>query len=149
MIKQFAIGFLCAAIVSSTPVRFTAAQGFQDVKESFDLLKPNPGKSQKPRACRLQIDGSDIPCDAAAFILFKDGTHLVQFNKPSGHATVISFYGRALNDDIISIDRVGIGSPVDEHSAIGQCALGTMAAGCQARASDGRLFVGNIFPSRR
>ena len=149
MVKQFAIGFIFAAMLLNTPVRLSGAQSFSDVKEFFDLLKSNPRKSQKPRTCSIEIDGTDTQCDAAVFIIFKDGTHAVQFNKPSGRTPVISFYGHALNDDIISIDHVGIGSPADEYGATGQCALGTMAAGCQARASDGRLFVGNIFPSRR
>ena len=55
----------------------------------IDLLVPKPDNPQIKRACMLQIDGSNAPCDTVWYISFKDGAQAIQFNRGSGHNPIL------------------------------------------------------------
>jgi len=59
---------------------FTAAAGFpSEVGQVIDLLVPKPDNPQLKRACMLQIEGSNVPCDTVWYVGFKDGAQSIQF----------------------------------------------------------------------
>ena len=86
------IAFL--SVTFSLQNAFTAAAGFpSEVGQVVDLLVPNPDNPQLKRACILQIDGSNVPCDTVLYIGFKDGAQSIQFNKGSDTILSLRFLG--------------------------------------------------------
>ena len=108
----FAI-MLALALVTSTAA--IAQYPDPEVKSMRDMLKPNAEcrgqqttacKAQARRACRLEIDGTNVPCELVWYIEFKDGSHAVQFNKGTGNKPMISFSGTEGDVDTIKVDTV-------------------------------------------
>ena len=142
----------CIAFLSVTfsfQNAFTAAAGFpSEVGQVIDLLVPKPDNPQLKRACMLQIDGSNVPCDTVWYVGFKDGEQSIQFNRGSGHNPIASFFGKHRDIDIISIDGIAlkVGGQSEEVRASGECIVSKSkdGMGCQARIDDGRLVIGTI-----
>ena len=133
---------------------FTAAAGFpSEVGQVIDLLVPNADNPQSKRACMLQIDGSNVPCDTVWYVNFKDGAQSIQFNKGTGPNPIASFFGKHRDVDIISIDGIAlkVGQQSQEANARGECIVSKSknGMGCQARIDDGRLVIGTIFVDAR
>ena len=133
---------------------FTAAAGFpSEVGQVIDLLVPNADNPQSKRACMLQIDGSNVPCDTVWYVNFKDGAQSIQFNKGTGPNPIASFFGKHRDVDIISIDGIAlkVGQQSQEANASGECIVSKSknGMGCQARIDDGRLVIGTIFVDTR
>ena len=127
------------------------AQALAEEPEITDLLRA-PGAPTASRTRTIRIDSQEYLCTAARFILYKDKTHTVQFNRGTENNSVIAFTGTAVNADTIAIKRVSVrvgnSTSIEEDKAIGQCVLGRTVASCQARMSNGRLLLGNIFSDK-
>jgi hypothetical protein len=119
----------------------------QQIAQVTDLLKAGPGNPSGNRSCSVQVEGTNLPCDVAWFVSFKDGTSSVQFNKGTGSNPMIAFFGRIQKDGTVSVDTILLkeGDHSDELQATGQCSPGNTAMGCQGRMSDGRFFTGTVF----
>jgi hypothetical protein len=78
-----------------------AAEVASEVGQVIDLLIPGPDNPQLKRACMLQFDGNNVPCDAVRYVGFKDGAQSIQFNKGSGHNLTVSFFGKHRDIDIM------------------------------------------------
>ena len=130
-----------------------AAEAPSEVGQVIDLLVPGPDNPQLKRACILQVDGNNVPCDAVWYVGFKDGAQSIQFNRGSGHNLTVSFFGKHRDIDIISVDGVSlkVGGRPAQAKASGECIVSTTknAVGCQARVDDGRLVIGTIFVDTR
>jgi hypothetical protein len=130
-----------------------AAEVPSEVGQVIDLLVPGPDNPQLKRACMLQVDGNNVPCDTVRYVSFKDGAQSIQFNRGSGRNPIVSFFGKHRDIDTISID--GIALKLNEQpaqaKASGECIVSTTknAVGCQARIDDGRLVIGTIFVDTR
>ena len=135
------------------PITSIAVELASEAGQVIDLLASRPDNPQIKRACMLQIDGSNVPCDTVWYISFKDGAQSIQFNRGSGQNPIFSFFGKHLDVDIISIDRIAmkVGEQSAQAKASGECILSKTknAMGCQARIDDGRLVVGTIFVDTR
>jgi hypothetical protein len=94
------------------------------------------------KSCQLQVDGESKVCDDVSVIDFNDGGRSVQFN--NDNKTVVSFFGKDLDPNTISINAVLLADKSNETEAQGQCILGQSQAGCQARTTDGHLFTSTI-----
>jgi hypothetical protein len=152
-----AIATIVLALVTSTSA--IAQYPDPEVKSMRDMLKPNAEcrgqqtaacKAQARRACRMEIDGTSVPCELVWYIEFKDGTHAVQFNKETGDKPMISFGGAEGDADTIKVDTVLLRTgdrsvATDEIEATGLCHISKAAMACQARLRDGRVVVGSIF----
>jgi hypothetical protein len=151
-VSRRVLGF-CRTPLFRTYVATTAVGSPSEVGQVIDLLVPRPDNPQIKRACMLQIDGSNVPCDTVWYISFKDGAQSIQFNKGSGQTPIFSFFGKHRDVDIISIDGIAIkvGEQSAQAKASGECILSKTknAMGCQARIDDGRLVVGTIFVDTR
>jgi hypothetical protein len=142
---------ICVIALIST---ITAAAEFpSEVGQVIDLLVPGPDNPQLKRACILQVDGNNVPCDAVWYVGFKDGAQSIQFNRGSGHNPIVSFFGKHRDIDIISIDAVAmkLNEEPAQARARGECIVSKSknAVGCQARVDDGRLVIGTIFVDTR
>ena len=135
------------------PITSIAVELASEAGQVIDLLASRPDNPQIKRACMLQIDGSNVPCDTVWYISFKDGAQSIQFNRGSGQNPIFSFFGKHLDVDIISIDGIAlkVGEQSAQAKASGECILSKTknAMGCQARIDDGRLVVGTIFVDTR
>jgi hypothetical protein len=147
---------ICIIVFLSATFRlqsaFTAAAEFpSEVGQVIDLLVP--GSDNLKRACMLQVDGNNVPCDAVRYVSFKDGAQSIQFNRGSGHNPIVSFFGKHRDIDIISIDGIAlkVGDQPAQARATGECIVSKTknAVGCQARIDDGRLVIGTIFVDSR
>jgi hypothetical protein len=123
----------------------------QPEKAIIDLLKRGKTGPQGKKICTLQIDGTNVSCDIAWYIEFKEGGYSIQFNKGTEDKSVIAFFGTLTDPDTITISAVQVrigdrSSSMDEYKATGQCLLGATVAQCQAHLSDGRLFLGVVTP---
>ena len=151
-VSQRVLGF-CRTPLFKRYVATTAVGFHSEVGQVIDLLVPRADNPQIKRACMLQIDGSNVPCDTVWYISFKDGAQSIQFNKGSGQTPIFSFFGKHRDVDIISIDGIAIkvGEQSAQAKASGECILSKTknAMGCQARIDDGRLVVGTIFVDTR
>jgi hypothetical protein len=131
----------------------TAAEFRSEVGQVIDLLGTNPGNPLLKRACMLQIEGSNVPCDTVWYVGFKDGAQSIQFNRGSGHNPIVSFFGKHRDVDIISIHGLvlKVGEQSEEVNGGGECIVSKSknAVGCQARIDDGRLVIGTIFVDTR
>ena len=130
-----------------------------EVKSMRDMLKPNAEcrgqqtascKAQARRACKMEIDGTSVPCELVWYIEFKDGSHSVQFNKGTGNKPMISFSGTEGDADTIKVDTVMLRNgdrsvATEESEATGLCHISKAAMACQARMRDGRVVVGSAF----
>src|ERR1700730_7053103 len=97
---------ICVIALIST---ITAAAEFpSEVGQVIDLLVPGPDNPQLKRACILQVDGNNVPCDAVWYVGFKDGAQSIQFNRGSGQNPIFSFFGKHRDVDIISIDGIAM-----------------------------------------
>jgi hypothetical protein len=137
MIKQT---ILASALTLAT-VTMANAEFLPEVEKIFDLLK------QGQRECSLRIDKNNVPCNVVWFVVFKDGSNSIQFNKETGDNSVVTLFG-VVNGEILSIStvqtRIGnSSSAVDEEEATGQCVLTKATMKCQAR-TKGHLLVGNV-----
>jgi hypothetical protein len=152
-IKLLAVAAMSIAFTSATSAAF-AQYADPEVKSVHDLFKPDAdcrGAACNKRACRMEIDGTSVPCELVWYIEFKDGSHAVQFNKGTGNKPMVSFSGSEGDADTIKVDTVmirngGRSVATDESEATGFCHLNksqtTMA--CQARMHDGQVVVGSI-----
>jgi hypothetical protein len=149
---------ICVLVFLLLPFSFqnaftTAAEFRSEVGQVIDLLGTNPGNPLLKRACMLQIEGSNVPCDTVWYVGFKDGAQSIQFNRGSGHNPIVSFFGKHRDVDIISIDGIAlkVGEQSAQAKASGECIMSKTknAMGCQARIDDGRLVVGTIFVDTR
>jgi len=153
-VSQRVLGF-CRTPLFKPYIAITAAGLPSEVGQVIDLLVPKPDNPQIKRACMLQIDGSNVPCDTVWYISFKDGAQAIQFNRVrgSGHNPIFSFFGKHRDVDIISIDGIAlkVGEQSAQAKASGECIMSKTknAMGCQARIDDGRLVVGTIFVDTR
>ena len=153
-VSQRVLGF-CRTPLFKPYIAITAAGLPSEVGQVIDLLMPKPDNPQIKRACMLQIDGSNVPCDTVWYISFKDGAQAIQFNRVrgSGHNPIFSFFGKHRDVDIISIDGIvlKVGEQSAQAKASGECIMSKTknAMGCQARIDDGRLVVGTIFVDTR
>ena len=144
--------FICVIAFSST---ITAAAEFpsSEIGQVIDLLVPGPDNPQLKRACMLQFDGNNVPCETVWYVGFKDGAQSIQFNMGSGHNPTVSFFGKHRDLDIMVIDGVAlkIGQQPAQAKASGECIVSKTknAVGCQARIDDGRLVIGTIFVDTR
>jgi hypothetical protein len=130
-----------------------AAEAPSEVGQVIDLLVPGPDNPQLKRACMLQVDGNNVPCDTVTYVGFKNGAQSIQFNRGSGRNPIVSFFGKHLDIDIISIDGIAmkVGQQPAQARASGECIVSKSknAVGCQARVDDGRLVIGTIFVDTR
>ena len=149
---------ICVLVFLLLPFRFqntftTAAEFRSEVGQVIDLLGTNPGNPLLKRACMLQIEGSNVPCDTVWYVGFKDGAQSIQFNRGSGHNPIVSFFGKHRDVDIISIHGLvlKVGEQSEEVNGGGECIVSKSknAVGCQARIDDGRLVIGTIFVDTR
>jgi hypothetical protein len=149
---------ICVLVFLLLPFSFqnastTAAEFRSEVVQVIDLLGINPGNPLLKRACMLQIEGSNVPCDTVWYVSFKDGAQSIQFNRGSGHDPIVSFFGKHRDVDIISIHGLvlKIGEQSEEVNGGGECIVSKSknAVGCQARIDDGRLVIGTIFVDTR
>jgi hypothetical protein len=149
---------ICVLVFLLLPFSFqnaftTAAEFRSEVGQVIDLLGTNPGNPLLKRACMLQIDGSNVPCDTVWYVGFKDGAQSIQFNRGSGHNPIVSFFGKHRDVDIISIHGLvlKVGEQSEEVNGGGECIVSKSknAVGCQARIDDGRLVIGTIFVDAR
>jgi hypothetical protein len=149
---------ICVLVFLLLPFSFqnaftTAAEFRSEVVQVIDLLGTNPGNPLLKRACMLQIEGSNVPCDTVWYVGFKDGAQSIQFNRGSGHNPIVSFFGKHRDVDIISIHGLvlKIGEQSEEVNGGGECIVSKSknAVGCQARIDDGRLVIGTIFVDTR
>ena len=149
---------ICVLVFLLLPFSFqnaftTAAEFRSEVGQVIDLLGTNPGNPLLKRACMLQIDGSNVPCDTVWYVGFKDGAQSIQFNRGSGHNPIVSFFGKHRDVDIISIHGLvlKVGEQSEEVNGGGECIVSKSknAVGCQARIDDGRLVIGTIFVDTR
>jgi hypothetical protein len=124
-----------------------------EVGQVIDLLVPGPDNPQLKRACMLQVDGNNVPCDTVRYVGFKNGAQSIQFNRGSGRNPIVSFFGKHLDIDIISINGIAmkVGQQPAQAKASGECIVSKSknAVGCQARVDDGRLVIGTIFVDTR
>src|ERR1700730_11199681 len=112
------IAFLLAACSFHNGYAYTRCEANEVSQRVLGFCRlPKPDNPQIKRACMLQIDGSNAPCDTVWYISFKDGAQAIQFNRVrgSGHNPIFSFFGKHRDVDIISID--GIALKVGEQSA--------------------------------
>jgi hypothetical protein len=149
---------ICVLVFLLLPYSFqnaftTAAEFRSEVGQIIDLLGTNPGNPLLKRACMLQIEGSNVPCDTVWYVGFKDGAQSIQFNRGSGHNPIVSFFGKHRDVDIISIHGLvlKVGEQSEEVNGGGECIVSKSknAVGCQARIDDGRLVIGTIFVDTR
>ena len=149
---------ICVLVFLLLPFSFqnaftTAAEFRSEVGQVIDLLGTNPGNPLLKRACMLQIEGSNVPCDTVWYVSFKDGAQSIQFNRGSGHNPIVSFFGKHRDVDIISIHGLvlKVGEQSEEVNGGGECIVSKSknAMGCQARIDDGRLVIGTIFVDTR
>jgi hypothetical protein len=149
---------ICVLVFLLLPFSFqnaftTAAEFRSEVGQVIDLLGTNPGNPLLKRACMLQIEGSNVPCDTVWYVGFKDGAQSIQFNRGSGHNPIVSFFGKLRDVDIISIHGLvlKVGEQSEEVNGDGECIVSKSknAVGCQARIDDGRLVIGTIFVDTR
>jgi hypothetical protein len=149
---------ICVLVFLLLPFSFqnaftTAAEFRSEVVQVIDLLGTNPGNPLLKRACMLQIEGSNVPCDTVWYVGFKDGAQSIQFNRGSGHNPIVSFFGKHRDVDIISIHGLvlKVGEQSEEVNGGGECIVSKSknAVGCQARIDDGRLVIGTIFVDTR
>jgi hypothetical protein len=149
---------ICVLVFLLLPIGFqnaftTAAEFRSEVGQVIDLLGTNPGNPLLKRACMLQIEGSNVPCDTVWYVGFKDGAQSIQFNRGSGHNPIVSFFGKHRDVDIISIHGLvlKVGEQSEEVNGGGECIVSKSknAVGCQARIDDGRLVIGTIFVDTR
>jgi hypothetical protein len=149
---------ICVLVFLLLPFSFqnaftTAAEFRSEVGQVIDLLGTNPGNPLLKRACMLQIEGSNVPCDTVWYVGFKDGAQSIQFNRGSGHNPIVSFFGKHRDVDIISIHGLvlKVGEQSEEVNGDGECIVSKSknAVGCQARIDDGRLVIGTIFVDTR
>jgi hypothetical protein len=149
---------ICVLVFLLLPFSFqnaftTAAEFRSEVGQVIDLLGTNPGNPLLKRACMLQIEGSNVPCDTVWYVGFKDGAQSIQFNRGSGHNPIVSFCGKHRDVDIISIHGLvlKVGEQSEEVNGDGECIVSKSknAVGCQARIDDGRLVIGTIFVDTR
>jgi hypothetical protein len=149
---------ICVLVFLLLPFSFqnaftTAAEFRSEVGQVIDLLGTNPGNPLLKRACMLQIEGSNVPCDTVWYVGFKDGAQSIQFNRGSGHNPIVSFFGKHRDVDIISIHGLvlKVGEQSEEVNGGGECIVSKSknAVGCQARIDDGRLVIGTIFVDTR
>jgi hypothetical protein len=102
-------------VIAFLPTMTAAAEYPSEVGQLIDLLVPGPDNPQLKRACMLQVDGNNVPCDAVWYVGFKDGAESIQFNRGSGRNPIVSFFGKHRDIDIISID--GIAMKVSQQPA--------------------------------
>ena len=149
---------ICVLVFLLLPFSFqnaftTAAEFRSEVGQVIDLLGTNPGNPLLKRACMLQIEGSNVPCDTVWYVGFKDGAQSIQFNRGSGHNPIVSFFGKHRDVDIISIHGLvlKVGEQSEEVNGGGECIVSKSknAVGCQARIDDGRLVADTIFVGPR
>jgi hypothetical protein len=149
---------ICVLVFLLLPFSFqnaftTAAEFRSEVGQVIDLLGTIPGNPLLKRACMLQIEGSNVPCDTVWYVGFKDGAQSIQFNRGSGHNPIVSFFGKHRDVDIISIHGLvlKVGEQSEEVNGGGECIVSKSknAVGCQARIDDGRLVIGTIFVDTR
>jgi hypothetical protein len=149
---------ICVLVFLLLPFSFqnaftTAAEFRSEVVQVIDLLGTNPGNPLLKRACMLQIEGSNVPCDTVWYVGFKDGAQSIQFNRGSGHNPIVAFFGKHRDVDIISIHGLvlKVGEQSEEVNGGGECTVSKSknAVGCQARIDDGRLVIGTIFVDTR
>jgi hypothetical protein len=142
-----------STICGGQPVGTIAAEYPSEVGQLIDLLVPRPDNPQLKRACMLQVDGNNVPCDAVWYVGFKDGAESIQFNRGSGRNPIVSFFGKHRDIDIISIDGIAmkVGQRPAQARASGECIVSKTknAIGCQARTDDGRVVIGTIFVNTR
>jgi hypothetical protein len=84
------------------------------------------------------------------YIEYKDGDYVIQFNRGTKEQPVVSFSGSLATPDSISISDASLrlgnqSAPFEDIKAQGECVLGSQAAACIGRLSDGRLIVAQIF----
>jgi hypothetical protein len=149
---------ICVLVFLILPFSFqnaftTAAEFRSEVGQVIDLLGTNPGNPLLKRACMLQIEDINVPCDTVWYVGFKDGAQSIQFNRGSGHNPIVSFFGKHRDVDIISIHGLvlKVGEQSEEVNGGGECIVSKSknAVGCQARIDDGRLVIGTIFVDTR
>jgi hypothetical protein len=135
------------------PITSIAVELPSEAGQVIDLLASRPDNPSIKRACMLQVDGSNVPCDTVWYIGFKDGAQSIQFNKGTGHNPIVSFFGKHRDVDIISVDGIAlkVSQQSQEARATGACIVSKSknAMGCQARIDDGRLVIGTIFVDTR
>jgi hypothetical protein len=152
------------SIITALALMFTSTSAFAqypdpEVQSMRDMLKPSAEcrgqqtaacKAQARRACRMEIDGTSVPCELVWYIEFKDGRHAVQFNKGTGKQPTLSFSGIEGDADTIKVDTVMLRNgdrsvAMDESEATGLCHISKAAMACQARMRDGRVVAASIF----
>src|ERR1700716_3551536 len=106
-VSQRVLGF-CRTPLFKRYVATTAVGFHSEVGQMIDMLVPRADNPQIKRACMLQIDGSNVPCDTVWYISFKDGAQSIQFNRGSGQNPIFSFFGKHRDVDIISIDGIAM-----------------------------------------
>jgi hypothetical protein len=140
-------------VIAFLPTMTAATEYPSEVGQLIDLLVPGPDNPQLKRACMLQVDGNNVPCDTVRYVAFKDGAQSIQFNRGSGRNPIVSFFGKHRDRDIISIDGIAmkVGQQPAQARASGECIVSKSknAVGCQARVDDGRLVIGTIFVDTR
>src|ERR1700738_2548215 len=88
-VSQRVLG-VCRTLLFKRYVATTAVGFHSEVGQVIDLLVPRADNPQIKRACMLQIDGSNVPCDTVWYISFKDGAQSIQFNRGSGQNPIFS-----------------------------------------------------------
>ena len=78
--------YVIAFFSTITPV---AEVPSSEVGQVIDLLVPGPDNPQLKRACMLQVDGNNVPCDTVRYVGFKNGAQSIQFNR--GADAILSF----------------------------------------------------------
>jgi hypothetical protein len=139
------------AIVLFGASNLTLAQYDVRDAEVIDLLSPQDGEVGAKRRCTVEVDKTNIPCNDAWYVQFKDGSRAIQFNQAIQESPIVSLFASEIAPDKLSVESVflrlgGRSMPELEREAVGECVLNKQEIRCQARTTDGRHIAGHIFP---
>lgn len=140
---------LSTLVAASYPVASSRAQSSSEIDHVTDLLAVGKNAPFK-KVCTLRLDRFVLPCSDAVFIEYKDGGHVIQFNRGTKDAPVISFSGKLTDANTLTFNAASLrlgdrAVAFEDVNAQGICLLGTETIGCVGRTSDGRLVITQVF----
>jgi len=140
---------LSAFIAASYPISSSKAQSRSEIDHVTDLLAGGKEVHFK-KVCTLRLDQFILPCNDAVFIEYKDGGHVIQFNRGTKDAPVISFSGKLTDANTLTFNAASLrlgdrAVAYEDVNTLGICLLGTQAIGCVGRTADGRLIIAQVF----
>lgn len=147
-IPTIALALAFVALANDVSIK-ASAQTALEIDHVTDLLVSSKGLPLK-RICTMRIDQFVLPCNDAVFIEYKDGGHVIQFNRGTKESPVISFTGKLTDANTLTFNAASLRlgnrtAAFEDVSVQGTCLLGTETIGCVGRISDGRLIITQIF----